>query len=166
MRASGFDSTGPNLAKSTSGQAGRLNGSAPPALAPVAAGTPASAPFTKLCTSAGRMRPFGPLACTRARSTPSSRANLRAEGLACGLAEVSARGSRGTGRVGGGGAGAGVAAFGDAAGFCGSLAAPAAPAVFSARIGEPLETLSPTLTLSSFTTPAPGDGISIVAWSD
>ena len=33
MRDSGFDSTGPNLAKSTSGQAGRLNGSAPPPFA-------------------------------------------------------------------------------------------------------------------------------------
>ena len=30
----------------------------------------------------------------------------------------------------------------------------------------PLDTLSPTLTFSSFTTPAPGDGISIVALSD
>ena len=34
------------------------------------------------------------------------------------------------------------------------------------RIGEPCETLSPSLILSSFTTPAPGDGISIVALSD
>src|SRR5687768_9106357 len=33
-------------------------------------------------------------------------------------------------------------------------------------MGEPLETLSPTLIFSSFTTPAPGDGISIVALSD
>jgi len=33
-------------------------------------------------------------------------------------------------------------------------------------MGEPCETLSPTLILSSFTTPAPGDGISIVALSD
>jgi hypothetical protein len=36
----------------------------------------------------------------------------------------------------------------------------------STRIGEPLETLSPTLSLISFTTPAFGDGISIVALSD
>ena len=36
----------------------------------------------------------------------------------------------------------------------------------STRIGDPLETLSPTLTLISFTTPADGDGISIVALSD
>src|SRR5205809_5747793 len=34
------------------------------------------------------------------------------------------------------------------------------------RIGEPCETLSPSLILSSFTTPAPGEGISIVALSD
>src|SRR5258708_7177159 len=31
------------------------------------------------------MRPFGPEPLTRARSTPSSRANLRTEGLACGI---------------------------------------------------------------------------------
>src|SRR5437016_354678 len=35
-----------------------------------------------------------------------------------------------------------------------------------AVVGEPCETLSPGLILSSFTTPAPGEGISIVALSD
>src|SRR3982075_221149 len=34
------------------------------------------------------------------------------------------------------------------------------------KITEPCESLSPSFTLSSFTTPAPGDGISIVALSD
>jgi hypothetical protein len=36
----------------------------------------------------------------------------------------------------------------------------------STRIGEPFDTLSPTLILISFTTPAFGDGISMVALSD
>ena len=36
----------------------------------------------------------------------------------------------------------------------------------SSRIGEPCETLSPTLRRISFTTPAFGDGISMVALSD
>ena len=127
-------------------------------------------PLTKPCTSACRMRPFGPLPCTRARSTPSSRANLRTEGLACGLAtRLVARLARHRAR----------------------RAAPARPARrrrrrrrlarrcarlrrclrrasfdSSTRIGAPLDTLSPTLTFISFTTPAAGDGISIVALSD
>src|SRR5258706_2582788 len=61
------------------------------------------------------MRPLGPLGCTRDRSTPSSRANLRTEGEACALATVSSRGSRGTGRAVGAadtaGAGAGFWGF-------------------------------------------------------
>jgi len=83
MRDSGFTSTGPNFAKSTSGQEGRLKGSAPPAFAAGAdALAPCSTPFTKACTSDCRMRPFGPLPRSLVRSTPSSRANLRTDGLA------------------------------------------------------------------------------------
>ena len=62
----------------------------------------------------------------------------------------------GVGAVLGVGFGAGAAA---AAGCVAWLAS-------STRIGEPCDTLSPTLILTSFTTPAPGDGISIVALSD
>src|SRR5882724_611937 len=52
-----------------------------------------------------------------------------------------------------------AAAAGFSAGAC-------APALSSMRIVAPCETLSPVLTLSSLTTPAAGDGISIVALSD
>src|SRR5207253_478187 len=63
----------------------------------------------------------------------------------------------------GAGAGAGAAALG-AAGFGASASAWSFD--LSTRIGVSLETLSPILTLISFTTPAAGDGISIVALSD
>ena len=47
---------------------------------------PASVRFTNSCTSSCRMRPFGPLAlATRARSTPSSRANWRTDGCCAAL---------------------------------------------------------------------------------
>src|SRR5947207_3058880 len=64
----------------------------------------------------------------------------------------------------GAGAGDGVAAglVGAAEGFSGA----AAPVTSSTTMGEPWDTLSPVLTLISFTTPAAGDGISIVALSD
>src|SRR3954462_15299302 len=97
MRESGLDSTGPNLEKSTSGHAGKLNGSEPPDLETCEGVFPESAPFTNACTSACRMRPFGPLAATRVRSTPSSPANLRTDGDEWGFAPVSSCGSRGTG---------------------------------------------------------------------
>src|SRR5687768_8228293 len=164
MRERGFDSTGPNLAKSTSGHAGKLNGSAAPALAATGAGAFAKAPLTKACTSECRIRPLGPLPCTRPRSTPSSRANLRTEGLAWGLVSVSSRGSRGTGGAAVAAevatATCGAAGF-DGCGFGGS--ARGASLESRIRIAEPLDTLSPTLTFKSLTTPAAGEGISIVA---
>ena len=43
----------------------------------------ASARFTNAARPSCEMRPFGPLPVTCARSTPSSRANLRTEGDAC-----------------------------------------------------------------------------------
>ena len=43
---------------------------------------PASADFTKACTSSFTMRPLRALPRTRARSTPNSRANARTAGLA------------------------------------------------------------------------------------
>jgi len=102
MRDSGFVSTGPNFAKSTSGQAGKLNGSAPPrgaARCEAGPGAPpcAMTPLTKACTSSCSTRPFGPLPRTWARSTPSSRANLRTDGLACAFVAAASCGSAGTG---------------------------------------------------------------------
>src|SRR5690606_33583334 len=45
----------------------------------------ATTDFTKATTSSRRIRCFGPVPVTRARSTPSSRANWRTDGDACGL---------------------------------------------------------------------------------
>src|SRR5262245_41072873 len=119
------------------------------------------------------MRPFRPEPLTRRRSTPSSPANLRTDGLACDTAGDAPAGSRGTGSgllIGTTGAGAGAGRAGAAAGsgdFLGGGAAAGEPAVASSRsIKLPFDTLSPFLMRSSFTTPAAGDGISIVALSD
>src|SRR4029077_11245841 len=46
---------------------------------------PASERLTNACTSASRMRPFGPLPAIREISAPSSRAYRRTEGDACAL---------------------------------------------------------------------------------
>src|SRR5258708_13771574 len=125
------------------------------------------------------MRPFGPEPLTRARSTPSSRANLRTEGLACGIVPGTGADAPKTGSVrptaGAAGAVAGTAAstgagfaagasWGFGADFAG--AAGAASVSSRTRIGLPCETLSPVLTRISFTTPAAGEGISILALSD
>src|SRR5262245_26850859 len=63
--------------------------------------------------------------------------------------------------------GSGFASF-LGSGFCSAFACCLGASSFasSSRIGEPFDTLSPILILSSFTTPALGDGISIVALSD
>ena len=79
MRVSGLRSTGPNAAKSTVGTFG--NASAPAAAA--ARPPPCNTCFTYALTSASVMRPLLPVPCTRARSTPSSRARRRMDGLAC-----------------------------------------------------------------------------------
>src|SRR5678815_5885899 len=104
------------------------------------------------------MRPLGPLPWTCARSTPSSRANLRTDGLACGLVVVSSRGSRGTGRgaVAAAGTGCGTAATGCGAAGAGVAGAGALVSVLPAlpsrtRIVEPLATLSPTFNSVSYT---------------
>ena len=57
-----------------------------------------------------------------------------------------------------------VATGADAAAACAS-AAGAAPAASNTNIGEPVVTLSPTLTKTSLTTPASGAGTSIEALS-
>src|SRR6516165_7714435 len=81
MRESGRVSISPNLAKLTFGHGARSSALPPP---PARCGA-TSAPLTKLCTSPRKIRPFNPVPVTRPRSTPSSRANLRTAGLACGL---------------------------------------------------------------------------------
>src|SRR5438034_3734950 len=179
IRDRGLVSTGPNFAKSTCGHSGRSRTSPPRATTAATAGAPLITPFTNSWTSACVMRPFGPEPLTRMRSTPSSRANLRTEGLACGVApgpsaDVLEIGSvRPTETVAGAGAGTAAstgagfavgASWGFEAGFAGATEAPSVSSRI--RIGLPCETLSPVLTRNSFTTPAAGDGISIVALSD
>jgi len=78
---SGRVSTSPNLEKSTCGQGSRFSPAPPPL--PRAEAPPASAALTKFCTSSLVMRPLRPLpVLSRPRSTPSSRANRRTDGLA------------------------------------------------------------------------------------
>src|SRR5579863_1901062 len=113
MRDSGFGSIGPNFEKSTFGHGSRFS-SPPPAGAAAATGAarwPVITPFTKPVTSSFVMRPFGPEPCTRATSTPSSRANLRTDGDAW-LARYSPDGAA----AGAAAAGAGAADAGAAAG--------------------------------------------------
>ncbi len=131
---------------------------------------------------------------TRARSTPSSRANRRIDGLACArekpgssTAASSAPGAGGATGVGAGatarivaaagGAAGGVAAAGatagataeeSAAGFAvaaAGAAAVASPLAATIAIRSPFETRSPRLTFNSRSTPAALDGTSIVAFS-
>src|SRR5690606_41586550 len=110
----------PNFEKSISGTLGRA--AAPPPPAAAAAGVPdASACLTNDLTSSGVMRDFGPVPLTRLRSTPSSRANLRSDGLAYARAKpASSMGGRPAGALADAGAGAGAARF------AGSAAGPAA----------------------------------------
>src|SRR5262245_51172748 len=171
IRGSCTVSTGPNFAKSTSGHGTRPR-PAPAAGAAAGAGPRAITPFTNACTSDVRMRFFGPLPRTFERSMPSSRANFRTEGLACGLAPEGSAGASiatGGGARDGAGAGAGASAFGAGAAAAGAgaagRAAAAPPGPSRIRIGEPCATLSPILSRISFTLPAAGDGTSIVALS-
>src|SRR6266853_692660 len=179
IRDRGLVSTGPNFAKSTCGHSGRSRTSPPRAATAATAGAPLITPFTNSWTSACVVRPFGPEPLTRMRSTPSSRANLRTEGLACGVvpgagADVLETGSIRPTAVAAGadagtaastGAGFALGASGDfGAGFAGATEAISVSS--RTRMGLPCETLSPVLTRNSFTTPAAGDGISIVALSD
>src|SRR5205085_1688671 len=104
-----------------------------------------------------------------------SRANTRTEGEAC--AALNACRSTGGGAAAAGAGLGGGASFGGGAGFSFAAAAPAfslagegrgedAACVSSVNISAPSLTLSPTLSLTSLTTPEDGDGTSIVALSD
>src|SRR3990167_85855 len=126
--------------------------------------------LVKPCTSSSVMRPLGPLPCTSSSGTPSSRANLRTEGEACGRpsagvpvgagAAATLTAAAGTATA----AAAAGAAAGAAAAKGAGAAAPAAPSRIASK--SPMLTVSPTLTLSSFSTPACEEGISIDALSD
>ena len=190
MRERGTASVAPNFEKSTFGHGNRLRPVPPPAAAPAATG--ADAPdmtcLTKLCTSSCRMRFFGPVPVTRVTSTPSSRANLRTEGDACGRSpgDIGADGNAAVGAGGAASTGAGAlttatvaAAAGaraDAGAGAGAVADAGAAATFGTAapsalssinaISTPVLTVSPILILISLITPANGAGISIVALSD
>src|SRR5690606_6083837 len=122
---------GPNLAKSTLGQPITLK---PPLAAAVDVPAPvANACFTKPRTSSIRMRLLGPLPCTLVRSTPSSRANFRTEGEACGSlfsGRSSTYDSVGEGRCTGAPAGRSVACEALATGTAAACSAEAAGACF------------------------------------
>jgi hypothetical protein len=117
------------------------------------------------------MRPLDPVPVTSSSGTPSSRANLRTDGEACGSVPFAAAGwwsGIGAGTDADGTAGGCACSAPGAAGVAtgaagGAVAAPAAPS--RTAIGEPCETLSPSLTFSSLTTPACDEGISIDALS-
>ena len=216
---SGRLSISPKRAKSTFGHGTRRARRLPPFSTPTVIAlsvtepvAPANIDFTNACTSSLAMRPPRAVPCTRARSTPSSRANTRTAGEACGtLSGATAAASKATGGVRGpaisgsrprsisitadaaagltegGPAGAlsledGASAAAPSAGciavtvfevataaaFASGFTAP--PAVESAAsinaTTAPSEIVSPTLTLSSRTTPANGAGTSILALSD
>ena len=116
------------------------------------------ASLTNLCTSSRKMRPLGPLPLMWLSSTPSWRANFRTDGLACGFTVDSGAAEIGDGDtapVAGAASPSGTGSLVSPAGTS-RLASPsgAAASASSTMIGEPSETLSPTFTLSSLTTPA------------
>ena len=177
IRLNSFTSTSPNLAKSTFGHGSKSK--PPPKDAPAAAGAPLPAPpcnaaLTKALMSSPTMRPFRPVPFTKPKSTPNSRASLRADGPAWALANAASftgvlpnaatGGAAGAGAETGAAAGAGAAAaFGASA--AGAGAAAAEPAVSTSIIGAPSDTLSPTFTSTALTTPAAVQGTSMVALS-
>src|SRR3990167_706798 len=91
MRERSLRSVGPNFVKSTLGQGSTSRPDPPPVAAAGALAATArvcTAPvitaLVKFCTSSWVIRPLGPLPVTSSSGTPSMRANLRTEGLACG----------------------------------------------------------------------------------
>ena len=164
IRDRAFVSIAPNLAKSISG----ISNTCRP-LPPAAPRGCASDCLTKFCTSSLVTRPFSPLPLTCGRFTPSSRAKRRMDGLACALPDVAAGAvcaiaGAATGADFATGAGAAGATVCTGAATDGAAAA-TAPLASIVTINAPSDTLSPTLTLTSFTTPSNGAGTSIVALS-
>src|SRR3569623_1467745 len=166
MRDRGLVSISPNLEKSTAGIGGIP---LPPVAAAGAAGA-LSERFTNACSSSITMRPRGPLPLTLARSTPSWRANLRVAGPAYTTtpgAVAEGAGSGATSVTGTAAAGVFASVFGGgvdvAVGTSTGAATP--PVVSSSQTSSPCDTLSLALSLKRRTTPAAGDGTSIVALS-
>src|SRR5690606_4026572 len=169
IRVRGWSSTSPNLRKSTRGTFGSA----------AARGSPVSMDFTHALTSECRIRFLCPVPFTRARSTPSSRASLRTEGLACALAKpASSIGGNARRSTAGAGRSAAGAAAGAAsgAGWPGSACAPsgagaglsasgAVTSVSMSAMREPSETRSPTETSTDSIRPAAVAGTSIAAFS-
>src|SRR5574343_535400 len=182
MRDISLRSTGPNLAKSTLGQGIRPSSEPPPpepcagalaawALVWVA---PLMTDWVNFWMSSAVMRPFWPEPLTSSSGTPSSRANLRTDGDACGRPTAGVAVGLWAGAVlaatgaAAAAAGAAAGAAADATVAAAATGAGAAEAVVPSKTANrsPMLTLSPTLTLSSLSTPACEDGISIEALSD
>src|SRR5690348_17237349 len=130
--------------------------------------------FTNALTSSSRMRPLSPLPRTLPRFTPSSRANLRTDGLACAVLKLvsSMAGSERIGSVcdtvcAGAGRPAGIGEAGLLAGGgdigLGAGAAAAKPRTVTTNAPGP--TVPPFVTCTFSTTPLAVDGTSIVALS-
>src|SRR5215218_3110917 len=172
MRGSACVSTGPNFEKSCAGISG-IPEPCGAAGAAAAAGC-CDGPLRKPSRSSLVIRPFGPLAVTAARSTPSSRAIRRTLGPA--WAPAGAEPPSPPVTAGGAARGAptfaatGFACSGPGGASCcstrdgGVVLAPSPE--LSMRIGVPSLTRSPTLTSTSPTVPADGAGTSNVALSD
>src|SRR5690348_11343629 len=130
--------------------------------------------FTNALTSSSRMRPLSPLPRTLPRFTPSSRANLRTDGLACAVLKLvsSMAGSERIGSVcdtvcAGAGRPAGIGEAGLLAGGVdiglGAGADAANPRTVTTSAPGP--TVPPFATCTFSTTPLAVDGTSIVALS-
>src|ERR1700733_13956663 len=185
MRVSGLVSTVPKAAKSTTGTLGSPR---PPCTPGAGARPPPLRAFlTKPLTSSSVMRDLKPVPVTRDRSTPSSRAKRRTEGLACaaenplsltaanvaplGAATAGVGAAAGAGAAAGVGAGAGGAALAGAASGAGAGdtaagAASAAPSsTFTVATTSPGDTVPPFVATILSMTPATVDGTSMVAFS-
>ena len=184
MRPNSLRSIGPNLAKSTLGQGISPSAAPSPPAGALAAwalvcAAPAITDLVNACTSSWVMRPLLPEPLTSSSGTPSSRANLRTEGEACGtltgaavgLCAGTARAAAGVGAVVAAATGAtwaagALAATATAAEAAAGAAADAAAVPSSTANRSPMLIVSPSLTLSSLITPAADEGISIEALSD
>ena len=193
MRVSGRTSTGPNFEKSWAGTSGMPAPAVPAAAGAAPSEGPRTAPITSSLVirpfgpvpgSAVRSRPSSRasrrtpgLACTPSKSASASApAPAPAAALVPAAAPTSpapaaapATGASATDRAAGSRAAATGSAASSAGGSCWSVSgggSTAAPSVSSSRIGDPQLTRSPTLTRSSRTVPAAGEGMSMVALSD
>src|SRR5574343_492008 len=180
MRDISLRSIGPNLAKSTLGQGIRPSSEPPPVDAGALAACalvcrlPAMTDLVKDWMSSAVTRPFRPEPLTSSSGTPSSRANLRTDGEACGRPTAGVAVGLWAGAVlaatgaAAAAAGAAAGAAADATVAAAATGAGAAEAVVPSKTANrsPMLTVSPTLTFSSLSTPACEDGISIEALSD